>query len=302
METYPGQATISDLENVYHYRAIDRATRLIGVTGFTEQTFVTVAMLNAAMAHLGLPARCLPLQVGSVPLFRKVMEAVRLAGVVVDEPHHGQIVEIATTLETVAKHVQAADLLLHKDEQWTGYHTLCRAAVATLEATLAAKFGDEKPLQGRTAMIVGVNATARALIYSVQRRGGIPIVASHDRDAAHELAQQFSCRYVQFEALYSMAHDILIVCDEEKDTAKQHGKDLGIHGGYLKPGMAVMDLTSMPCKSALLRDAELRGCPVVAPRQVLRHLVELQIKLISGKDVPHEPLQAAMAAAVGEEE
>src|SRR5713226_2779411 len=84
METSPGQPTVHDLQNVYHYGSIDRATRLIGVTGFSELESVTVGLLNAALARLSLSARCLPLLVGSARLFRKVMEAVRLAAVVVD--------------------------------------------------------------------------------------------------------------------------------------------------------------------------------------------------------------------------
>ena len=34
METYPGQPTVRELNEVYHYPAISRTTRLIGVTGF----------------------------------------------------------------------------------------------------------------------------------------------------------------------------------------------------------------------------------------------------------------------------
>src|SRR5262245_48487612 len=56
MEAYPGQATVHDLSEVYHYGAIDKSTRLIGVTGFGEPEYVTTAVLNGALAHLGLAA------------------------------------------------------------------------------------------------------------------------------------------------------------------------------------------------------------------------------------------------------
>src|SRR5579872_6006725 len=75
MEAYAGQPTVTDLKEVYHYPAIEKTTRLIGVTGFGERDYVTVAALNAALAHCKLPARCLPMGVGSVKVFRKVMEA-----------------------------------------------------------------------------------------------------------------------------------------------------------------------------------------------------------------------------------
>ena len=47
MEAYPGQPTVNDLRQVYHYDAMGRSTRLIGVTGFSERDVVSVGVLNA---------------------------------------------------------------------------------------------------------------------------------------------------------------------------------------------------------------------------------------------------------------
>src|SRR5262249_3692128 len=74
MEAYHEQFTVSDLEGVYHYRSIARSTPFVAVTGFGELQYVTVALLNAALARLGEPARCLPLEIGSSSVFRKVLE------------------------------------------------------------------------------------------------------------------------------------------------------------------------------------------------------------------------------------
>src|SRR5262249_4026290 len=89
LEAYPGQPTVADLGPFYHYGAIERSTRLIGVTGFDERAAATVAGLNAALAHLNLPARCWPLAMGSPGLFRKIIDAVKLAAIVVDDAHEG---------------------------------------------------------------------------------------------------------------------------------------------------------------------------------------------------------------------
>jgi 3-dehydroquinate dehydratase/shikimate dehydrogenase len=123
-------------------------------------------------------------------------------------------------------------------------------------------------------------------------QGSVLIIASRDRDAAHRIAQEMQCRFVQFEALYSTIHDALIVCDEEKTSGKSHG-EAGIHPGYLKPGMAVMDLTSPFQKSPLLREAEARGCAVVTPQQLWLDQVCVQARLLTGKDVPREVLADA---------
>src|SRR5262245_61671834 len=108
MEAYPGQATVRDLHDVYHYCSIGKQTRLIGVTGFGDGEVATAAALNAVLAHHQLPARCLPMGVGNIRVFRKVMEAVRLAGVVVDAAHQKDILEIAMELHPSAQQTQAA--------------------------------------------------------------------------------------------------------------------------------------------------------------------------------------------------
>jgi len=304
MEAYPGQPTVQSLREVYHYDAIERGTRLVGVTGFGDREYVTVGVMNAALAQLGSPMRCLPLALGSVALFRKIIDAVKLTGVVVDQEHRGLMVSLAAELDPAAQGTGAVDLLLPKEKNWIGYNTLRQATVAALEAVLGGQTPEDRPLQGRMVMIVGVNPTARTMAYSFKQRGGAVILASHNREAVQQLAQSLDCRHVQFEALYSTMHDVLVVCDEEKD---QHGKGKaagtkpGVHAGYLKPGMAVVDLTAETGPSSLLIEAAARGCKVVSPRQVLREQIALQLQLITGKEVSRENLEKSLAKLLEDE-
>src|SRR5262249_20201646 len=140
MEAYPAQPTVHDLETVYHYKAIERGTRLVGVSGFTDREYVSTAALNGLFAHFALQARCLPVGVGSARLFRTVIDAAKLAGVVVDAEHQGALMEIATDAEPGAKQANAADLLLRKGDKWTACNTLVRAAVAALEHILRVRY------------------------------------------------------------------------------------------------------------------------------------------------------------------
>jgi 3-dehydroquinate dehydratase/shikimate dehydrogenase len=304
METYPAQPTVHDLNHVYHYPAIDKSTRFIGVTGFTELEYATIGVLNGAFADLKINARCLPLAIGNIPLFRKVIEATRLAGVVVDPEHRHDILEIATEKEKIVEQCQAADLLVRKQEQWEAYNTVGRAALNALENTLRSRGAPEdKPLNGRMVMIAGTNPNARMMAHAVHRRGGIPIIAGRDRNAAQEIAQSVGCRHVPWEALYATVHDTLIVCSEEKLPARKGQADTGgLHVGYLKPNITVMDLTSIGLKSQIVREAEVRGCPVVYPRDILLDQLEMQIKLLAGQSVSRERLKELLIGVVGPDE
>lgn len=96
-----------------------------------------------------------------------------------------------------------------------------------------------------------------------------------------------------------MMHDALVVCDEEREDAARPGT--GIIPTYLKAGMTVMDLTSGTAKSELLREAELRGCLVVQPLDLLVSLLEQQAHTLAGKPVPRKALIAAIPPRFKEE-
>jgi 3-dehydroquinate dehydratase/shikimate dehydrogenase len=302
MESYPGQPTIRDLEEIYHYRAIDRKTRFIGVTGFSPLEFATTALLNGTLAHLNVNARCLPLLVDSIPLFRKIADAVHLAGVVVDEPHKGDIVAIASELERPVERSRAADLLLHKESHWAGYQTISRAAIAALEKVVPNQKHPDRPLTGRMVMIAGSNATARAMAYAIQHRGGVPILASHHRKAVQAMAEQLSCRFVPFEGLYSTMHDVLVVCGEDSEGELLAAKtgQTGVHPGYLKQSMTVMDLTALPHDSSLLLDARSRGCTVVPAKEIVLGHVEIIVRSLGGQSVSRQVLEEIWASKLGE--
>ncbi len=300
MEAYPAQPTVYDLEMVYHYRAIERGTRLVGVSGFSDRGYVTTAALNGLFAHFGLSARCLPVGVGSVRLFRKVIDAAKLAGVVVDAEHQGALMEIATEAEPAAKAAQAADLLLRKGDRWSACNTLVRAAVASLEDALRPRYPGGNPLQGRLVAIVGVNALARTIAQGIKQRGASPIIASRDKAAAQELAQKLDCRFVLFEALYTTIHEVLVVCDAEKQAAAAGGAQ-ALHPSYLRAGMTVMDLTTTLSPSHLLREAEARRCAVITPRLLLLDQLALQAHLLTSKDVTRELVEQALPGFLQED-
>jgi 3-dehydroquinate dehydratase/shikimate dehydrogenase len=287
MEAHHGQPTVWDLENVYHYRSIKRGTPLVGVTGFGELPSLNVALLNTALAGLGLPDRCLPLAVGDLEVFRKVLRALKLGSVVIDREHESSIRRIIPDLKPSARQAEAVDLLTYEDDVWQGYNLSCRAALAALDLTLREKSG--KGMQGKVVMLVGAGGMTHVLGLGVKQAGGIPIVAHRDKERGQALAQALGCRFVQPEAVYSTLHDVLVRCD-----------DTELHPGYLKAGMTVLDLPALPRPSPLLREAEQRGCHAVAPARVLVELVARQVRAVAGQEAAREPLLEAVGRLVEE--
>jgi hypothetical protein len=66
--------------------------------------------------------------------------------------------------------------------------------------------------------------------------------------------------------------------------------------------MTVLDARAGLRKSALVREAEARGCGVVAPRQVWQEQVGLQARILTGKEVSRQLLADAVPWLADEEE
>jgi 3-dehydroquinate dehydratase/shikimate dehydrogenase len=287
MEAYYEQPTVRDLEQVYHYRAIDRATPFIGVTGFGELQKVTVALLNAAFANLGQAVRCLPVEIDDARLFRRVLEAVKAGSAVIDPGHQAAVAGVVDELKPSAQVAGGTDFISRHEGGWQGHHLLSRAAEAALVATLRAQGAAEGPLQGRTVVLVGINGMSRVLAARVHQVKGTPILAGEDLYAGQELAQAVGCRFVPIDALHNTPHDVLVRCD-----------GTGLNPGYLKAGMTVLDLTALPRDSDFLSEAGQRGVHVVPPRQVLVELLARQARAITGQDVAREVLLEALRLVI----
>lgn len=303
MEAFPGQPTIRELEDVYRYRDIAKPTRFVGVTGVGEREFLTTGLMNAAFAHLNVPHRVLPVQLGDMKLFRKVLDIVKVQGVTLDDAHYEKLHEAAALDDTAKTPVQAGDLMIPGGEHgWIGSNTLGHWAVAALEETLRKRDPEkDPPIQGRIALLAGCGPLARMIAGKLKSKGAALIFASKDRSEAQRLSQAFGGRQIAWDGLYATMHDVLIVC-RDKDEEETDDDEMPIHPGYLKANMTVLDLTSIPRRSKFLDEVKLRGCGLVAPRALLIEQVREHIRRITGQEVSSEMLYQRLTNWAGEEE
>lgn len=303
MEAYPGQLTVDALKTIYRLPDIGKSTRFVGVIGSGERERVTTALVNAALVEAGLPTRCLPLEVGNLRLFRKVLDAVKINSVIVDEENREKLRELITKYQGAADRVRAVDMLAQQNEEWLGLLMLDRAVVTALNEVLKSKYSTDNSLQGRTVLIAGVNRLSQAVAQRIAKHGGILIVTDRDRNTAAALAQDLQCRVIQFEAMYTTLHDVLISSGfEVASSGGPTGKDRQIHVGYLRPGMCVVDLSAGLQQSPLLLQARKRSCLIVSPIEVLLEQVLQQAKLITGKEQSRDVLKGVLAEVFHEEE
>lgn len=294
-EAFAGQPTIRELEDIYRYRDIGKPTRFVGVTGLGERELLTAGLMNAAFAHLNLPHRVLPMQVGDMKLFRKVIEIVKVQGVTLDDAHYERLHEGAFLDESAKVPVQAGDLMTPGGEHgWIGSNALAQWAVIALEDSLRKRDPEkQEPMKGRVCMLAGCGPLARMIAPALKAKGAALVFASKDRDEALRLSKAFGGRQIHWDGLYATIHDVLVVCrDKDQDDSDD---ETPIHPGYLKSTMTVLDLTSVPRRSRFLDEAKLRGCGLVSPVTLLVEQVAEHVQRVGGQAIGRNVLREKLA-------
>ena len=288
MEAYPGQPTVDDLLHLYRVADIHKGTKFIGVLGQGPGELARIACLNAAFAAGDMNLRCLPLEVGNPRIFRKLIDAVKLQAIVVDGASQTALLELELELHGTARKTRTLDLIVPKDDGLHGFHKGARAWVQSLSDTLKKKSDSPHPIKDRIVMLAGVGPSARLLAAEIQAAGGNAVLAGANKTAGLTMAKEIGCRSIQWEALYSTMHDVLVICDPETDAAKP------IHAGYLKPGQTVMDLTAGVMPTPFLIEAEKRAAVIVSPLDIFLDGTNEILKVLVGKPVDRELLRKAI--------
>lgn len=293
MEAYPGMATVDELKNVWDHDAIDSRTPLLGISGPLEEQTPLALMLNEGFRSLGEKTRCLPLDIGEASLFQKVVDAVKLSGVVVDEKHRKAIVEVLHDAEEVVEEAGACDFVSTKEGKWKGFSTTPRAVTAALEHAFKARRPEEPAFEGKSFLVVGVSGVARGVAAALKRKNAVVVLADKHNDRAARTAEEIGVRYIPNGQVYSIFVDGLILTADDEAERRGVGA-IQLPKSVAREGMAVVDLTRIPYVTALLDECRVvRGLPI-APGEILARAVQIVLKAYTGKAPSSDSLVAAL--------
>ncbi len=296
MEAYPGQPTVNELDDVFHWREIDRETRFVGIMGYDASMNPVLRALNRMFVATGHNLRCLPLADAQPENMKKILELLNVS-VVVASPQAGRsVLRIASEQEESAKLGQHADLLILREAGWSAYNGLWRAVILAMEELLLKHAGTtastHKPLDRRNVLVIGSEGLGESVIYGLKRRNALISICNPDDRIAQRIAQKFQIRSVPHQNLYSTLADVVIFADFKLKLGERTGQ---INPSFLRPTMYVADAGARGLESRIIEEARERGCRVVEPLDVLTQQTALVFKTLTGRDVPPERLREALA-------
>ncbi len=286
MEAYPGQATVHELYEKFHWNDINKQTKFIAIAGFSEGLTTTLRIFNLAFRYLKMNVRCLPLQIGRIDRLPKMLEILKIQAMILEGDDATKAIPLATHIDKNEFQTQYIDLMMHRADGWHGYNTLLRTCLPTIERSYSAG-----GLQGKTVLVLGHNGIAQSVVSSLSAKQNIINICSTDNAAAEHLAKLYSVKFLPFAHLYETLCDVIIITDTRMKFGS--GKK-EIMPSLLRPNHTVIDLSSLPSKSPLFEEAILRGCRIMSPGVIYMDQIQRQFKALTGQEIPPEAISDVM--------
>jgi len=277
-------------------------TTVVGVMGYPIGHSLSPIMHNAAYAAMGLPWVYVPFAAPPAALATALagLGALGVRGVNVTIPHKQAVIPFMAELTPAAAAVGSVNTVAITPAGLCGHST---DGHGFLRGLTERGF----PVQGARAVVLGAGGAARAAVGALAGAGvaALTIVARTPARAADlpALAQRLAPAHIEtalaswddvgVRDLLAQAH--LLVNATSIGMTPQHSDEAPVPADWLHPALWVYDLVYTPRRTALLRAAAARGCPVIDGVAMLVYQGAEAIAFWSGRPAPVTIMEAALA-------
>lgn len=211
----PGQLTISDLNNIYHYSRLSPQTLLFGLIGDPIVQSPSYLTHNAFFQRIGLNAVYVKLQVSPDELgaFFPIAKSLGFTGLSVTIPLKEVAASFVDFVEPHALEIGAINTIsFQSDGTLYATNTDASAALDCIEKHLL--------VRGKSLLLLGAGGTAKAIAYEAKKRGAHLIILNRHPHRAALLANALNCDWGALDEVQqhsNKGYDILINATSEPD-------------------------------------------------------------------------------------
>jgi len=300
--TAPGQLTIEQFKELYHYDDINPDTKLYGVIADPVAHSASPAVHNTCFTSMGINKLYLPLLVkggkkGFDEFMRNAMVRNWLGfrGFSITIPHKVNALNFAKEnngeIEPLAKRIGAVNtLLIGKDGKLAGYNTDYAGALDAITSTLKITRADLKDLP---VVVIGAGGVARAIVAGLSDVGAKVKIYNRTVKKAEGLAAEFDCDFAGLDDLSNLDAKLVINCTS-----------IGMHPNidetplpkeYIKKGIAVFDTVYNPAETLLLKQARQAGCKTIDGVSMFISQAIVQFKFFTGQNANAKLMRKAIS-------
>ena len=288
MEAFPKQPTVWQLKEDYRWDEISSKTRFVGIIGSGDSENIAARVLNTAFQSMDKPIRCLPLLPGDLSKFPKMLEKMKINGLIIDSAYDGDLTSLAAVKDEMTQSSGRIDVLM---EGSSGWKAVCITFDAIDRAGQGITGSPEWASRGAIT-VIGQSQMARGAAAFFGRKGAAVSLAGTSDNAASAVAREAGVRHCKWSAVHDLRSDTLVIAD--------FGMQCGVSKGQLNPGiirerMNVVDLTVGLKGSPFAEEARARGARYIDPATVFASQLNLQFKALTGRDLPADAFQKGLA-------
>ncbi|MEI6539406.1 MAG: type I 3-dehydroquinate dehydratase [Planctomycetota bacterium] len=289
MEAFAKQSTVWQLQEDYRCGEINSKTRFVGIIGYGDSENIAARVINAAFSSMEKPIRCLPLLPGDLSKFPKMLEKMKINGLIVDPAYEGDLTSLAASRDELATASDRIDVL--KEVAGGGWKGICTTFEAVDRAGAVVTGSTEWASRG-SVTVIGNSARARgAAIFFSQKGAAVSLAGPSDNTAA-TMARAVGVRHVGWNAVHDLRTDTLVLAD--------FGLPCGVAKGQVNPSMirermTVVDLTVGLRGSPFAEEAHARGARYLDPTSVFAIQLNLQFRELTGRDLPEDAFAKGLA-------
>ena len=282
-ESAPGQLTVNELSKTYHFKDINKETKLYGIIGNPVSHSMSPAIHNAAFIEKGLNNVYIPLKITDIGTFMKECRKIDFHGFSVTIPHKESVLPFLDDIDLTAKRIGAINTIVNQNGKLTGYNTDSMAAVMGLECSLKET---KETLKNKTISIIGAGGASRAIAFGLKEKGCDITIFNRTIDRAEKLSNEVKCRLGSFKEIHKLTSDILI--NATSIGMFPNVDQTPVPDNILKEGMIVFDAVYNPIETRLLREAKGKGCHTINGLSMFINQAAEQFRLWTNIDPPVE--------------
>ncbi|MSR62294.1 MAG: type I 3-dehydroquinate dehydratase [Planctomycetes bacterium] len=284
--TAPGQWRVNDFLAALPPGGISQETAIFGVVGRPIGHSLSPRVQGMAFKAAKLDALYVAFEPTELESFLALAHAPNFRGFSVTAPFKQDALRLSVLHDEASRRAGAVNTLLRDRAGWKGANTDVPAVRETLTQAFhlhARAGGRPARIAGAQVLVLGAGGAARAVVHAARSLDARVSVAARDYSCARELAEELSCAALEWSAIPTHAHDVLVNTTPVGSAAS--GVDATpIPPEWLRPGTLVLDAVYRPIRTALLAAAHARGCTPVPGGEWFVRQAALQFRLFTQQE------------------
>ncbi len=274
-ETAPGQATASELRDIYRIESVDAATQVYGVAGDPVEHSLSPVMMNAAFRREAVNAVDLALHAKSLKDLLACVQHIPIRGLSITMPYKQEIVEELENSDPLTRQIGACNTVVRSLEgKLYGFNTDVAGVLVPLEQRLH--------LDGSRILLVGAGGVARAAAFGLKAKGAEVFVTNRTPEKGQTLARQVKVKYLKRAEVAKQSFDVII---NATPVGMGSNKQSPLEEKELNTKY-VFDLVYVPAETKLIKMARAKGLQVIPGLEMFVQQGARQFEIWTGKPAP----------------